>query len=96
MAHFYYALLGGKIFDDAVTLETMLSPAGLPENSPYRLGIFEKTYDGIRVYEHGGFWGTLVLYDPETKVAIAGAALQQKHYPILQQMMVAFLKGVKE
>jgi len=95
VARYYSLLLGGKVFEDKATLSKMLSHNGLPEASPYRLGIFEQTYDGIHVYEHGGFWGTLVFYEPSSSVAIAGAALQQKDYPKLKKAMVNFLKSIK-
>lgn len=93
MARFYGLLMAGKIFEKPETLSLMLSPAGLPQGSPYRLGLFEKHYDGLRVYEHGGFWGTLVMHDPATGITVAGAAIKQVDYPKLVNTMVAFLKG---
>ncbi len=91
VARFYQLLLGGKIFDQLETLQTMLSADGLPPSSPYRLGIFEKDYGDVRVYEHGGFWGTLVFHEPSSGTTIAGAALRQSDYPKLVKAMVSFL-----
>lgn len=96
VARFYSLLFGGKIYENTSTLETMLSNDDLPESSPYRHAVFVKNYSGLKVYEHGGFWGTLVLYDPQTKTAIAGASLKQEGYPILVKAMVTFLKSMKE
>lgn len=91
VARYYDLLLAGKIFEKQETLMTMLSDVGLPSASPYRLGIFEKDYGDVHVYEHGGFWGTLVLYEPSSGITIAGAALQQEDYPKLVKAMVGFL-----
>lgn len=91
VARFYDLLLAGKIFEKPTTLQKMLSAGGLPEGSPYRLGIFEKDYGDVHVYEHGGFWGTLVLHEPSSGITIAGAALQQSDYPKLVKAMTDFL-----
>jgi len=91
VARYYDLLLSGKIFENQKTLELMLSAEGLPSESPYRLGIFEKDYGDVHVYEHGGFWGTLVLLEPASGITIAGAALQQQDYPKLVKAMVGFL-----
>ena len=91
VARFYQLLLGGKIFDQPETLQTMLSVEGLPTGSPYRLGVFEKDYGDVHVYEHGGFWGTLVFHEPSSGITIAGAALKQADYPKLVKAMVSFL-----
>ncbi len=91
VARYYDLLLGGKIFDQPKTLQTMLSAEGLPADSPYRLGIFEKDYGDAHVYEHSGFWGTLVFHEPSTGITIAGAALRQADYPKLVKAMVSFL-----
>ncbi|WP_262694310.1 serine hydrolase domain-containing protein [Kordiimonas aquimaris] len=95
VALFYSLLFNGKIYENSSTLTTMLSQDGLPEGSPYRHAVFVKNYSGLEVYEHGGFWGTLVLYDPQTKTAIAGASLKQEGYPTLVKAMVTFLKSIK-
>ena len=92
VAMFYKLLFSGEIFEKSETLELMLSPVGLPEESPYRLGVFEKDYEGTSVYEHGGFWGTLVMYEPTSNTVIAGAVLQQKDYGKLKEVMFKFLQ----
>ncbi len=96
VARFYDLLLAGAIFDKPETLALMLSGDGLPEASPYRLGIFEKDYGSVHVYEHGGFWGTLVLHEPASGITIAGAALRQEDYRTLVQAMVGFLAGKRQ
>ncbi len=93
VARFYELMFAGKIFERSETFATMLSPDDLPAASPYRLGVFEKDYGDVHVYEHGGFWGTLVFHEPSSGITIAGAALQQEDYPKLVKAMAAFLAG---
>ncbi|MCG9709095.1 MULTISPECIES: serine hydrolase domain-containing protein [unclassified Pseudoalteromonas] len=91
MAKFYHALFSGKVFKHPETLELMLSDKGLPADSPYRLGIFAKEYNDTLVYQHGGFWGTLVMYEPTSQVVVAGAVTQQKDYGQLEKVMSDYL-----
>ncbi len=91
MAKFYQALFSGKVFKHPETLKLMLSDNGLPADSPYRLGVFAKEYNGTLVYQHGGFWGTLVMYEPTTQVVVAGAVTQQKDYAQLEKVMSDYL-----
>ncbi|WP_295508601.1 serine hydrolase [uncultured Pseudoalteromonas sp.] len=91
MAKFYQALFSGKVFKHSETLKLMLSDKGLPADSPYRLGVFAKEYNGTLVYQHGGFWGTLVMYEPITQVVVAGAVTQQKDYDQLEKVMSDYL-----
>ncbi|NVJ97046.1 MAG: beta-lactamase family protein [Alphaproteobacteria bacterium] len=88
MARFFAALFSGKVFKNAETLDLMLSADGLPADSPYRLGVFERHEGGETFYEHSGFWGTLVLYVPSQKRAIAGAVLRQKDYKAMREVMI--------
>jgi len=95
MATFFSALFGGKVFKNKGTLDLMLSHDGLPTDSPYRLGIFEYEVDGVTFYEHSGFWGTLVMYVPAEKRAIAGAVLHQKHFKAMREAMVGVITAGK-
>jgi D-alanyl-D-alanine carboxypeptidase len=74
LASFIEALLGGRVFDEPATLETMLSvPAtndqvSVPGN-PVRLsaaaGIFRHEVEGVECWGHDGFWGVQVLRCPD-------------------------------
>lgn len=92
VAHFYDFLMGGKIFDRPETLALMLSAEGLPEDSPYRLGVFVQDHDGGRVYDHAGFWGTGVFHDVGTGITVACAALEQEDFKILVEVITSFLE----
>jgi D-alanyl-D-alanine carboxypeptidase len=71
MAAFLAALFEGGIFQRPETLQLMLSKQGLPEGSPYRLGLFEYDAGGVQAYGHVGFWGTGALYVPSQRRALA-------------------------
>lgn len=92
VARFYHLLMAGRIFDKPETLALMLSAEGLPEDSPYRLGVFERDIGGSPVFEHGGFWGTSVFHDPATGITVAGAALKQADYRKLVAAITTFLR----
>ncbi|HEU4851942.1 MAG TPA: serine hydrolase domain-containing protein [Telluria sp.] len=77
MARFVYMLLEGKVFKRPETLQAMLSKEGLPADSPYRLGIFEYDANGVKAYGHTGFWGTMAMYVPSQRRAIAFALTRQ-------------------
>jgi D-alanyl-D-alanine carboxypeptidase len=84
VALFFNKLLTGQVFQKPDTLTVMLSKGGLPEASPYRIGIFEYDYEGGKVYEHSGFWGTLVAHDPVTNETIAGAVIRRSDLDVLR------------
>jgi D-alanyl-D-alanine carboxypeptidase len=95
MAEFFTALFSGEVFTKPETLEVMLSKEGLPEGSPYRLGVFDHKYDELHVYEHGGFWGTNVMYHPKSGTVIAGAVLKQSDYRQMISIMTGYLRNLE-
>lgn len=86
VAKFFNALLTGKVFDKASTLTLMMSSEGLPDDSPYRLGMLVYTFNGRTFYGHGGFWGTLVVHDQATGSTFAAAAYDRADYPKLKDL----------
>ncbi|HEY5798665.1 MAG TPA: serine hydrolase domain-containing protein [Burkholderiaceae bacterium] len=80
MARFMFVLFEGKVFKQAATLEAMLAKQGLPEGSPYRLGVFEYDAGGVKAYGHHGFWGTVAFYVPSQRRALAFALTQQEAF----------------
>jgi len=92
VALFFNKLLTGKVFKHANTLARMLSKDQLPESSPYRIGIFEFNIDGKTIYEHSGFWGTLVWHDPTTGKTIAGAAISGADASALKRIIADAIK----
>ncbi len=73
LARFYRALLQGKVFRHASTLQTMLIVPPTNEQSPggpYALGISRRNIAGNICWGHTGFWGTSAYHCPEVDVTI--------------------------
>lgn len=91
VARFFDALLSGRVFDEPRTLEEMLSRRGLPEDSPYRHGLF--VYDqAAGSIGHSGFWGTLVMREPVSGRTIAGAVTDIGDYPAMKAALEAYVR----
>jgi D-alanyl-D-alanine carboxypeptidase len=87
LARFLYALFEGKVYKHPETLQVMISTAGLPADSPYRLGIFESEVGGKKVYWHSGFWGTAAFYVPDRHQAHAFAVTRREAFkPAFEQV----------
>lgn len=77
LARFWYALFHGGVFEQENTLDTMLTTPLPQDQTPYRLGVFVRDFDGMLGYEHSGFWGTRAVYVPELDLVVAGAVTEQ-------------------
>ncbi len=44
----------------------------------YRMGVWVMEVDGLTIYRHSGFWGTVADYVPELDLTIA-ATVNQNH-----------------
>ena len=89
MAAFMRALFTGGVYRDAATADTMLTTvegagqgpdlSGMPMvPGRYRVGVEVRDRDGLALYMHTGFWGTLAAYMPGPDVAISIAVTQQQ------------------
>ncbi len=89
LAVFQRALFTGGVYRDAATADTMLTTvegagpgpdlSGMPMvPGRYRMGIEVRDQDGLTLYMHTGFWGTLAAYLPDPDVAISIAVTQQQ------------------
>ena len=89
MAVFMRALFTGGVYRDAATADTMLTTvegagqgpdlSGMPMvPGRYRMGVEVRDRNGLALYMHTGFWGTLAAYLPEPDVAISIAVTQQQ------------------
>jgi D-alanyl-D-alanine carboxypeptidase len=87
LATFAAALFEGRIFDRPETLQEMLWQGPHRGGDDYRLGIFVNHVGNQQLYWHSGFWGTLVYYNPRTKVAVAGMTTNQKGFAALRPMV---------
>lgn len=87
------ALFEGRIFDRPETLREMLWQGPHRGAEQYRLGIFVRRVNGREFYWHGGFWGTLVYYAPDTRMAVSAVTTHQSGWnsmvPVLEQTIGA-------
>lgn len=73
---FFRALFDGRVFRDQATLDAMVevtSESLTVMAHGYGMGMARVEYADMTCYGHGGFWGVLVRYCPETDVLVAGA-----------------------
>lgn len=80
LARFMAALFEGRVFEHEETLHTMLKQGAHKDAQNYRLGMLVKQIDGREIYFHSGFWGTVVYYDPATKLTVAAMTTRRKAY----------------
>lgn len=80
LATFTAALFEGRVFERKETLQTMLQRGPHRGAEQYRLGMIVKQVNGREVYFHSGFWGTVVYYDPASKIAVAGMTTRRSAF----------------
>jgi len=69
----------------------MLAPGALPEDSPYRFGLFTGPMAGHVTYSHSGFWGTEVLHVPDLDATIAIVVTRQEDFRHARRLLPAIL-----
>jgi D-alanyl-D-alanine carboxypeptidase len=78
LARFYRALLGGRVFEKAATLRTMLGKPGGVRPSELGMGIVGiPMANGGTCWGHGGFWGVVAGHCPRSGVTIASTVNQR-------------------
>lgn len=81
-ALFFQYLFDGKIIKDKRILEAMHTHVLPPEQSRYCLGLYH--FDmGFNAYYHGGWWGTDVIYSPQSDATITVFTLQKDFQHII-------------
>jgi len=81
-ALFFQYLFSGKIIHDKKLLEAMHSYVLSPDQCRYCLGIYHFEM-GFNAYYHGGWWGTDVIYSPESNATITVFTLQKDFQHII-------------
>jgi D-alanyl-D-alanine carboxypeptidase len=74
LATAFAALFEGRIFEKPSTLALMQWRGPHANAEMYRLGLFAETVDGRTYYWHGGFWGRIVYYSPDSRIAAAAVS----------------------
>lgn len=91
MALFLEALFNGDIFEQPNTLEIMLSAGEHEGAQDYRLGIMVSVVNGMTLYSHLGFWGSVAYYSPSTKTSAAGFVDDKQSREVLIEVIEAML-----
>jgi D-alanyl-D-alanine carboxypeptidase len=97
LTRFMRALFTGQVFTKPATLDTMLTtipgaaagpgePGAKTIPGIYRMGVFVVEEDGLTVYSHSGYWGTLAGYAPSLDVAFAVVVTQRDARALLGEL----------
>jgi D-alanyl-D-alanine carboxypeptidase len=92
VAHFYRALLGGRVFKKASTLRTMLGKPNPQRVADSGMGIFSVELGGRAgesCWGHSGFWGTTAVDCPRSGVTLALTVNQGKGFDLPSQQFLA-------
>jgi D-alanyl-D-alanine carboxypeptidase len=81
LARFYRALVGGRLFQRAATLPTMLGKPGSTRPGDLGMGIVALAVAGQGTcWGHGGFWGVVAAHCPRSGVTIASTVNQREGF----------------
>jgi len=70
LAIFFPALLGGKVYRNPSTLQTMMTIPASNQHGAYGMGITRQRFSGFECWGHTGFWGTSAFHCPEADVTL--------------------------
>lgn len=85
-ALFFQYLFDGKIIKDKQILNAMHTYVLSPELSKYCLGIYH--FDmGFQAYYHGGWWGTDVIYSPDSDATVTVFTLQKEFQHVINPII---------
>ena len=80
LAIFLKGIFEGKLYkkDSSLTLMTTMLPHTLKSGrvSYYGLGLYQYTFNGEKYFGHGGFWGSIIAYNPTKKMIFCGTVNQ--------------------
>jgi len=77
LATFIRAVFELRLFERPATLQRMLDISATQDyGAHYGLGIFQFQIDDLRLYGHGGYYGSLMLHDPDHDITIVANAGQ--------------------
>ena len=107
LGRFTNAIFTGGVYASPDTVRTMLTTvdtarvraedeaSSLPPGM-YRMGVWVTEIDGLTVYRHSGFWGTVADFVPELDLTIAATVNQNQDKTALWEMVHRALVVVRE
>jgi D-alanyl-D-alanine carboxypeptidase len=106
LALYITSVLQGRFFKDPKTLAATLEPTHLPETPPdpeneaqkftSRYMFYSKESDGVEFLGHGGFWGSVMFYQPQRQLIITGTSNQVERKVPLADIAKAFDISIME
>ena len=106
LARYITAVVQGRFFKDPKTLPATLEPSHLPETPPdpdsearkftSRLMFYSQELDGVEFLGHGGFWGSVMFYQPQRQLVITGTSNQVERKVPLAAIAKAFDISIAE
>ncbi len=94
LAVFIQCLFDGKFFSKDATLPRMIDLEKVKSlGANYGLGLFSVDVNGRKFYGHGGFYGSLLLYEPAHKITFSGN-ISQATPPYDTERLVMSLLGI--
>ncbi|MEO1420943.1 MAG: serine hydrolase domain-containing protein [Pseudomonadota bacterium] len=91
---FFAALFDGDVFDRESTLTLMTEAPGHPDDSPYRIGLFEFEVGDAPAFGHSGFWGTDVFVIPSRGVVVSGVSLNNEGFRSLRALELELVSSL--
>lgn len=80
LANFLRGIFEGKLYkrDSTLQIMTTMLPHTLKSGriSYYGMGLYQYTFNGEIYYGHGGFWGSIIAYNPAKKIIFCGSVNQ--------------------
>jgi D-alanyl-D-alanine carboxypeptidase len=96
LSRFFHALLHGDVFEQASTLEIMVTVSAQSHaegsgGDGYGLGISRYRLDELECFGHGGYWGVAVWHCPAVDVTAATAVTNAAASPTLRRLHGALI-----
>lgn len=91
---FFQYLFEGEIIKNKKVLKEMYTYVLPKDESNYCLGIRNIPLGNYSVYYHRGWWGTDVIYSPETNSAIAVFTLQKGKRTDINPFLGKTIQGI--
>lgn len=95
LALFFHKLFNNKIFNNPQTINILLTKIKTIQkpDTDYRFGVWQSDLDNKTAYGHGGFWGSMVYYIPETNLAISVIVLEKDKSSLRKEIAESMIKG---
>lgn len=97
LALFGQNLFTGKIIDNEDVLNLIYTEIQTNDSVPsnYYLGTSSSTYQDLKAFGHGGFWGTVFLYFPSLNTTISVYVLEKDKGKIRRDIMNELVRQIK-